>query len=92
MAADQHQILFYEYVDDMLERRVPYRDAHIAYLRAARDTGRVLLAGALGNPPHGAAIVFVNEDTQEIERFADEDPYVKAGLVTARRVEPWALV
>ena len=29
---------------------------------------------------------------EEIEAFADGDPYVTAGLVTARRIERWNLV
>jgi uncharacterized protein YciI len=85
-------ILFYDYVDNMAERRVPHREAHLARLQEWKADGRIMLAGALGNPPHGAAIVFDVDDPQEIERFADEDPYTLAELVTARRVEPWTLV
>lgn len=87
-----HHILFYEYVEDMLNRRGPYREAHLAGIRAQRDAGRVTMAGALGDPPHGAAIVFQDTDPEVIEAFAQADPYVEAGLVTARRVEPWTLV
>ena len=48
------------------------------------------MAGPVGDPPSGAVIVFrVGADA---EAFAGEDPYVAAGLVTARRVEPWAVV
>ena len=79
-----HHILFYEYVENMAERRAPYREAHLAKIGAERDAGRVTLAGALGDPPHGGAIVF--------EEFARTDPYVTAGLVTARRIERWNLV
>ena len=50
------------------------------------------MAGALGDPPHGAAIVFAGEEPDAIEAFAREDPYVRAGLVTGWRVEPWKLV
>jgi uncharacterized protein YciI len=51
-----------------------------------------VLAGAIGKPPHGAAIVFAVDDPAEVERFAAQDPYVLAELVTARRIEPIALV
>ena len=27
-----------------------------------------------------------------VEQFAENDPYVLEGLVTARRIEPWAVV
>jgi uncharacterized protein len=85
-------VLFYDYVEDIADRRAPHRDAHLARINQWRDDGRLLLAGAMGKPPHGAALVFDVEDAAEVERFADEDPYVLAELVTARRIEPIALV
>jgi uncharacterized protein len=87
-----HHILFYDYVENMSDRRGPYREAHLARIGAERDAGRVTMAGALGDPPHGAAIVFRDVDPAEIDAFAAEDPYVTAGLVTARRIERWNVV
>jgi hypothetical protein len=87
-----HHILFYDYVDNMLERRVPYRDAHMAKIGAGREAGQITMAGPLGDPPHGAAIVFVDVDPGAIEAFVAEDPYVTAGLVTDWRVELWQVV
>lgn len=87
-----HHILFYDYVEDIAERRGPHREAHLERIRAARDQGQVVMAGALGEPPHGAAIVFRDVEPARIETFADEDPYVKAGLVTAWRIERWSVV
>lgn len=83
-------MLFYEYVGDILERREPFRDAHLAEIRAGKEAGRILMAGPLGDPPHGAAIVFA--DQAAAEGFAQSDPYVTNGLVTSWRVEPWTLV
>ena len=88
--AEQRHVLFYEYVADILERRAPHREAHLAEIRAAKDDGRILEAGPLGDPPHGAAIVFADPATAEA--FAQADPYVTNGLVTSWRVEPWTLV
>jgi len=87
---EPHFILFYDYVDDIIERRAPHREAHMAAIRAAKDDGRIMLAGPLGDPPHGAAIVF--RDKSAAEAFADADPYVKAGLVTGWRVDLWTVV
>jgi uncharacterized protein len=84
--------LFYEYVEDVSERRAPYREEHLARIRAELDAGRIVMAGALGDPPHAAALVFRDVDPADIEAFADGDPYVGAGLVTVRRIEPWRLV
>ena len=88
--AEQRHILFYEYVADIVERRAPHREAHLSAIRAGKDSGRVLMAGPLGDPPHGAAIVFA--DRAPAEEFAQSDPYVANGLVTSWRVEPWTLV
>ena len=85
-------ILFYEYVEDIMERRAAHRDAHLAWINEWRNDGKLLLAGAMGKPPHGAAIVFDVDDLAEVQRFSDEDPYVIAELVTERRIEPIALV
>jgi uncharacterized protein YciI len=51
-----------------------------------------VMAGALGNPPTGGAIVFQGVDREQVESFVAADPYVEAGLVTAWRVERWNLV
>jgi uncharacterized protein YciI len=88
--ADPRHILLYDYVEDILERRGPYREAHLAGIRAGKDDGRILMAGPLGDPPTGAAIVFVDRDAAEA--FAKADPYVANGLVTDWRVELWTLV
>ena len=85
-------LLLYTYVGDILDRRGPYREAHLERIRAEKDAGRVVMAGALGNPPSGGAIVFAGVTPADVERFAAADPYVRAGLVTERRIEPWTLV
>jgi uncharacterized protein YciI len=89
---DVHHLLLYTYVEDMSERRAPYREAHLARIRAERDAGRLVMAGALGAPPSGGALVFKGIDRPEIEAFVAADPYVEAGLVTAWRLERWNLV
>jgi uncharacterized protein YciI len=92
--ADQptHQLLIYEYVEDMAQRRGPYRQAHLERIQAQRDAGNVVMAGALGNPPTGGAIVFKGVEPEEIEKFVHADPYFQAGLVTSFRIELWNLV
>lgn len=89
--ARQH-LLLYDYVPDILERRGPHREAHLAAIEAAKQTGTVTMAGPLGDPPTGAAIVFQGDDPEVAAEFARQDPYVNAGLVTHWRVEPWTLV
>jgi uncharacterized protein YciI len=85
-------ILFYDYVDDLLERRAPFREAHLQAIRSAREGGQVTLAGAIGDPPHGGVIVFQGVSPEEIDAFARRDAYMQAGLIRDYRIEPWNLV
>lgn len=85
-------VLFYRYVDDILERRVPHREAHLQRLEALRAADRLIVAGAFGDPPAGAVIGMRGLTREEVEAWADTDPYVTAGLVLERSVEPWKLV
>ena len=92
MAGDPHLLLIYDYVEDMADRRGPYREAHLEQIRAEQEAGRVILAGALGNPPSGGAIVFKGVDPKHVQQFVATDPYNTAGLITNWRLEPWTLV
>jgi uncharacterized protein len=88
----RHHLLLYDYVADMAQRRGPRRGPHLARIRAEQEAGRVIMAGALGDPPSGAAIVFRDTAPEAIEAFVREDPYMQAGLITAWRVQAWTLV
>jgi uncharacterized protein YciI len=87
-----HHVLFYDYVPDVVERRAPLRADHLALFREWREAGRIVMGGALGDPPHGAAIVFRVDDPALVDEFTAADPYVRGGIVTSWRVEPWAVV
>jgi uncharacterized protein len=87
-----YQLLFYDYVPDILARRDPYRSGHLEHARAAKERGELLNVGAVGSPPVGAVFVFADIDPAAIETYAAADAYVMAGLVTDRRVEPWTVV
>ena len=92
MDAEKHTLLLYEYVDDIIERRGPYREGHLQLLQQLKDAGTVLMAGALGDPVTGAAIVFNPCDPAEIGEYVLRDPYVVNGLVTDWRALPWTVV
>jgi len=85
------QALAYEYVPDMLERRTPHREAHLALVGEWSERGELAIAGALGDPPHGAFFGFAAAP-ERVEEFVAADPYVAAGLVVAHRIEPWTVV
>ena len=87
---EQLHILFYDYVPDVVERRAPYREGHLALIKRWHDEGRIVMAGGVGNPVHAGMIVLRVDDPQAAaEEFVAEDPYQPAGLVTSWRVEPF---
>ena len=87
-----HWLLTYDYVDDIITRRAPFRDGHLALVRELHDRGALLMAGAVGDPVDGALLVFTADDRVVVEQFVAQDPYVREGLVTAWQVRPWNVV
>ena len=84
--------LFYDVVDDFVERRAPFREEHIRRLRDAYRRGELLLAGAFADPADSALLVFRAPDRSAAEDFARNDPYVIQGLVTRWEVRSWTVV
>jgi len=87
-----HYVLLYDYVEDVLERRQPYRAEHLALLEGLLERGELVMAGAWAAPVDGAALVFHVEDPATIEAFVEQDPYVQNGLVTSWRIREWTVV
>ena len=84
------QLLIYEYVPDMAERRAPHRDGHLALIAQYRADDRLVIAGGIGDPVHGGLLAF--RTRADADTFVAADPYGSAGLVVSSRVEPWAVV
>ncbi len=87
-----HHLLFYDYVEGVLEKRAPHREEHLRLAQEAVDRGELVLGGAYADPVDGAVLVFRCDDPSVVEAFVAADPYVKNGLVTAWRVRPWTVV
>jgi hypothetical protein len=84
--------LSYEVVENFAERRMPFRESHLKMVRDGHERGDVVMAGALGDPPEKALIVFRVADIETVENFARADPYVMNGVVTRWTVRPWNVV
>jgi len=85
-------ILQYEYVENVLEKRAPYREAHLAgFLKQVQD-GNLIIGGAVDHPPTGALSVFRNLTANDIEQFVQQDPYVINGIVTKYTIKPYIAV
>jgi uncharacterized protein YciI len=87
-----HIILFYDVVDDYVERRAQFRQQHLDLARQSQQRGELVLGGALAEPADAAILVFRGDSTDTAEAFAKADPYVTNGLVKAWRVRKWNTV
>ena len=83
--------LFYETVENFVERRKPFREQHLTLGRQWRADGRLVMAGAF-NPADGALLVFRADSAAEVEEFAKSDAYVANGLVKKWKIREWTVV
>ncbi|MGH8046661.1 MAG: YciI family protein [Chthoniobacterales bacterium] len=88
-----HYLLFYEKAPDFAALQAPLQAAHRDHVMSAADSGALVLAGSLGNPDDGAALLLFEADsTATAETFAKTDPYVTGGVVSRWTVRSWDLV
>lgn len=90
-----------EDVKDSLPKRIQARPAHLERMQQLLDEGRVLIAGphpAIDSEDPGPAgftgsLVIVDfPSLQEAEAWANDDPYVAAGVYSKVTVKPFKLV
>ena len=84
-----YYVLFYEVIDDYLERREKFREEHLKLVRGLYEQGNLLLGGALADPADQVLIVFRTGNPDVIDDFVRRDPYVKNGLVVRWTIRPW---
>src|SRR5689334_15589199 len=70
-----HYLLFYDVVDDYVERRGAFRGLHLAHAQRARDRGELVLGGALADPVDGAVLLFTGSSPQVAGTFAAEESF-----------------
>ena len=90
-------ILEYSYVENIIEKRAPVRPLHLEHIEAHRDASSqrptVVVGGAFpAENPTGAYIIFQANSPDQVQQFAENDPYVKADLVTEFKINEWAVV
>ena len=89
---NMYYILFYKTADNYIEKRVSFREIHLAYANESHKRGELMIAGALDNPPDKAVLIFKGDSPAVAEEFAKNDPYVKNGVVVEWEVRPWTVV
>lgn len=56
-----------------------------------QDRGKLVMAGAFGDPVSGGLFIFKNTTEEEIEQYARSDPYQQNGLITGWKIMPYAV-
>ena len=88
-------------IPDTLSKRLDARPAHIARLEALKNAGRLILAGPHpaidSNDPGeagftGSLVVAEFNALQEAQDWADNDPYIAAGVYDKVVVKPFKKV
>ncbi len=84
-----------------LEKRKLARPAHLARLQTLKDLGRLVLAGPHpaidSNDPGdagftGSLVIAEFGSLQEAQSWADQDPYIEAGVYARVQVKPFKQV
>ena len=88
-------------VENSLEKRLAARPAHLARLEVLKDQGRLLLAGPhpatdTENPGDagftGSLVIAEFNSLEDAQAWADEDPYIEAGVYEKVTVKPFKKV
>lgn len=91
MATSKKFVLEYYYVSNMLEKRVPHREAHLKYADSFVSKNILQAGGALLPEVAKGLLLFEASDREVVETFAKNDPYVTSGLVTKYHISEWAV-
>jgi uncharacterized protein YciI len=96
-----YYMIYSQDVEDSLEKRLKARPDHLVRVNALVDEGRLLIAGPTpaidAEDPgpagfSGSLIVAEFDSLEAAKAWADEDPYVKAGVYKEVTVKPFKKV
>jgi uncharacterized protein YciI len=94
-------VIYAEDVANSLDKRMSVRPAHLARLQLLRDEGRLVTAGPMpavdSNDPGqagftGSAVIAEFSSLEEAQAWANDDPYVAAGVYQKVDVKPYKQV
>ena len=90
-----------EDIPNSLEKRLSVRPQHLARLEALKDEGRLFVAGPhpIEDSPQpgpsgfsGSLIIAEFASLQDAQTWADQDPYIEAGVYHKVTVKPFMKV
>jgi uncharacterized protein len=81
-------VLFGSYCENVLERRTPYREAHLAGLKQQQQSGILITLGPTQDLTQVFGI-YDADDEATVRSLIENDPYWKNGIWTEYTVKEW---
>ena len=81
-------VLWGTYCDDVLEKRAPYRDEHLARLQQLKESGSLITLGPTTDLSRVFGIVEANS-AEAAEALVKADVYWREGIWTSVEIHPW---
>ncbi|CEO39737.1 hypothetical protein C0Z01_02180 [Photobacterium kishitanii] len=94
-------VIFSQDVENSLERRMSVREQHLARLKELQQQDRLLVAGPMPaidseNPGEagftGSTVIAEFDSLAQAQQWANEDPYIDAGVYANVIVKPFKKV
>jgi uncharacterized protein YciI len=81
-------VMWGSYCENALEKRTPYREAHLQGLQAQKDAGTLL---ALGPTVDNTKVlgIYEAETEQQVRSWVEGDPYWQNGIWTDFEIHAW---
>lgn len=81
-------VMWGSYCEDVLEKRVPYRQAHLDRLAELKEAGAVITIGPTKNLQKVFG-VYEADDEAAARKLIEDDPYWQNGIWTEYSLEEW---
>ncbi|MEM6836634.1 MAG: YciI family protein [Cyanobacteria bacterium P01_C01_bin.120] len=81
-------VMWGSYCQDAMEKRAPYREAHLAGLRSQKDSGVLLTIGPTVDNSKVFGI-YEADDQATIRKLVEGDPYWQNGIWTEYDLYAW---
>ncbi len=84
-------VLWGRYCENVLEKRAPYRDAHLAAIAKQKDSGVLITIGPTQDLQYVFGI-YEASDAATVSQLIESDPYWRHGIWTDYAVHEWIQV
>jgi hypothetical protein len=84
-------VMWGTYCDQVLEKRVPFRQAHLENLQILKDSGQLLTVGPTKDLTKVFAI-YIGESEAEVRALVEADPYWQNQIWISFEIYEWIQV